>query len=216
MTSATCRVSEFGLAIEAAAAIVSGFNTSRPLREAPVEALRPLVDAAGGTLPPVVRVSCGFPSRAALSAARRRIGECWAKSASPAGEPEVFISPVLADPIEVLGVVAHELVHAGLPPWTGHRGRFPKVARALGLEAPMTATTVGPELRAKLAAILERIGAYPHKGLVAGSGRKTDRCRLVKASCPECGYVIRTTRKWIDDVGLPTCPCGSEFEEAGS
>ena len=34
----------------------------------------------------------------------------------------------------------------------------------------------------------------------------------IKAECPECGYIIRVTQKWIDDAGLPTCPCGEKFE----
>jgi hypothetical protein len=32
-----------------------------------------------------------------------------------------------------------------------------------------------------------------------------------KAACPECGYVIRLTREWIER-GLPVCVCGETFE----
>jgi RNA polymerase subunit RPABC4/transcription elongation factor Spt4 len=32
-----------------------------------------------------------------------------------------------------------------------------------------------------------------------------------KASCPDCGYVIRVTREWIG-AGLPTCVCGGPLE----
>jgi hypothetical protein len=32
--------------------------------------------------------------------------------------------------------------------------------------------------------------------------------RMLKASCPSCGYLIRLTKKWIA-VGLPDCPCGA-------
>jgi hypothetical protein len=35
--------------------------------------------------------------------------------------------------------------------------------------------------------------------------------RMLKCECPECGYVVRTTAKWLL-VGLPTCPCGTEME----
>ena len=34
-----------------------------------------------------------------------------------------------------------------------------------------------------------------------------------KAVCKECGYTLRATRKWLN-IGLPTCPCGVEMEEA--
>lgn len=30
--------------------------------------------------------------------------------------------------------------------------------------------------------------------------------RSVKTSCPQCGYVARVTRKWLDLYGPPTCP----------
>ena len=33
----------------------------------------------------------------------------------------------------------------------------------------------------------------------------------VKIECPEDGYTVRTTSKWLD-IGLPTCPCGTEME----
>lgn len=37
------------------------------------------------------------------------------------------------------------------------------------------------------------------------------KCRLRKATCADCGYVIRVTRSWLE-VGLPTCPCGGTIE----
>src|SRR6058998_2612709 len=36
-------------------------------------------------------------------------------------------------------------------------------------------------------------------------------CRLRKAECRGCGYVIRLTREWIAR-GLPVCPCGEQME----
>jgi len=38
--------------------------------------------------------------------------------------------------------------------------------------------------------------------------------RLVKCVCPDCGYTIRVTRKWLD-TGLPYCACQTRFVEAG-
>lgn len=29
--------------------------------------------------------------------------------------------------------------------------------------------------------------------------------RLVRCECPKCGYLVRTTRKWLD-IAVPTCP----------
>ena len=30
--------------------------------------------------------------------------------------------------------------------------------------------------------------------------------RQMKCSCPQCGYLIRTTRKWLNYGGTPICP----------
>ena len=35
--------------------------------------------------------------------------------------------------------------------------------------------------------------------------------RLVKLECPGCGYVLRSTRRWISE-GTPWCVCGARFE----
>jgi hypothetical protein len=36
--------------------------------------------------------------------------------------------------------------------------------------------------------------------------------RMLKVECPDCGYTLRTTRKWLD-TGLPSCPAGNEMQE---
>jgi hypothetical protein len=35
---------------------------------------------------------------------------------------------------------------------------------------------------------------------------------LLKVTC-ECGCVVRMTRKWLDEVGPPTCGCGTAMVE---
>lgn len=34
--------------------------------------------------------------------------------------------------------------------------------------------------------------------------------RLVKVQCGSCAYTARTTRKWLDELGPPLCPCNHE------
>lgn len=36
------------------------------------------------------------------------------------------------------------------------------------------------------------------------------RTRMLKASCDQCGYVTRTTRKHLETSGPPICPCNHE------
>ena len=162
---------------------------------------------------PDVRVSVGWPGGGGRGQAER-IGECWVTEASNDAVAQLFVSPALDDPMQVLSTLTHELVHASDNCESGHRGVFRKRALAIGLEGRMTATVAGEGLLARLAAIEESLGAFPHAALSKGaSGRKKQGTRMFKLVCPSCDYAVRTTRKWLD-VGLPTCPCGTEMEES--
>lgn len=155
---------------------------------------------------PSYRVTCGFPSQSALGQKNRRIGECWDAGASEDKHAEIFVSPVLDKALDVAQVLCHELIHAAVGVAHGHKGPFPKVARALGLEGKMTATTAGPLFVEKVGAILAEVGEYPHARLNALGKGKKQTTRMIKCVCPECGYVARTTKKWLDEAGAPHCP----------
>ena len=72
-------------------------------------------------------------ARVAWPNKKRRIGEAWSSKNSADQSYEVFISPVLKDPIEVAATLVHELVHCAVGVETGHKGRFPRLAKAIGL-----------------------------------------------------------------------------------
>ena len=180
-----------------------------------VDALRPMFAENGSPLPERIRVSCGWPSRSALSGKAKRIGEAWSHRCSADGSHETFLSPVLADPIDVGAVLVHELVHHAVGVEQGHKGPFKRCALAVGLAGPMRATTAGPELASRLHALAETIGPYPHGALVAGDGRKKQGTRMLKVLCTDCGCIVRMTRQWLDDVGAPTCACGGTMREGG-
>lgn len=155
------------------------------------------------------RVSVGFPGGGAR---RSTIGQCWCDSVSASGFTEMFISPVLSTAEEADHVLVHEMVHASVGIKAGHKGPFTKMARGLGLEGKLTATTCGPELREKLDALTSLLGPYPHAGMDPGkSNLKKQSTRMLKLECPGCGYIARTTQKWIE-VGIPTCCCGTGME----
>ena len=167
----------------------------------------------GAALPDAVRLSCGWPSKGATSSKNRRIGECWSQHCSADGTREVFISPTLADPVEVAGVVVHELVHAA--GYMGHGADFAKVARALGLTGRMTATVPGDALVAELTALTAELGPYPHATLTPGENERKQTTRLLKVQCPDedCGYTVRVTAMWLE-IGFPSCPCGEVMARA--
>jgi len=173
--------------------------------------LTPMLEAAG-TVPPLnIRYSCGWPS---VRKGGVRIGECWTSTASKDGHFEIFISPSIDEPIRVLDILLHEMIHAAVGLDCGHKGEFKRVAKAVGLEGKMTATIAGENLKQQLIEICRGLGDYPHAELVEGqrSGPKKQKARLLKVVCPDCEYAVRTTHKWIE-VGLPTCCCGTSMME---
>lgn len=191
-------------------------------------------ERAGYELPRNIRVSVGFPagSRGARTSA---IGQIWATCVSRDGHFEIFISPTIDDPERATDILAHELCHAVAGVGAGHGKTFRKVAIDIGLTGKMTATVATPELNAWTRNIIKRgeFNGYPHArmdflGLLKDPKTGTPRAnpgrpfggpskqgaRLVKATCSDCEMIIRTTKKWIESTGLPTCACGGKFEQS--
>jgi len=162
---------------------------------------------ANATIPHDARVSIGFPKG---GSARKSIGECWPRIRSRDGINEIFISPVVAEPLRMLDILAHEAVHAVDDCASGHGKAFKRTATAIGLTGKMTATVAGEELKAELQAILATLPPLTH-GALDLSGRKKQPTRLLKLECDGCGMIVRTTSKWLDTVGLPSCACGGHF-----
>jgi hypothetical protein len=163
-------------------------------------------------VPEELKVSCGWPTHHALAGAKGRvIGQCFKKECSTEGHSEIFISPVLADPIEVLTCLVHEMVHAVDNCVHRHGPLFKKMAHACGLIGKATETKAGDELAIILKELVNELGEYPHSALDVSKQAKKQTTRLIKASCVTCGYTIRVTRSWINQA-IPNCPlCGVEF-----
>lgn len=174
--------------------------------------LAPLFAAQGFPLP-AVRASVGIPAGGS-GGKLKRIGECWSNRASADNTTEIFICPSQSEPVQVLAILLHELIHAAVGLKCGHKGAFKRVALALGLTGKMTATTPGPQLAADLATLADTLGAYPHAALnTALSGRKKQGTRMIKLECSDCGWSCRTAQKNVD-AGCPTCHCGGEINPA--
>jgi len=179
--------------------------------------LRPDFGRAGFALPDRIRCSCSWPSKSALALRKKRVGEAWSAECSGDEHFETFISPFLKDSIEVAATLVHELVHCAAGLEANHRGPFKHCARAIGLEGKLTATTAGEQLKSRLQEIIAELGEYPHAALDKGQSnappKQTVRQLKIICSKPTCGCVARITRRWLDEVGLPTCGCGSAMAE---
>ena len=175
-----------------------------------VDLLRPDFERVGTSVPGKIRASCGWPSKSGLAAKKRRIGEAWSAKCSGDETFEVFISPVLKDAQLVLATLVHEIVHCAVGVEQGHKGPFKRIATAIGLEGKMTDTTAGPELLKRIEEIVAEVGPYPHAELKSSNAPKKQGTRMLLVKCPACEYQVRTTKKWLE-IGVPTCPCGTEM-----
>lgn len=153
-------------------------------------------------------VSTGFPSRGGLG---KVIGECWKSEASEGGAHHIFINPRLTDIVEVVATLAHEMIHAADNGENKHKGKFTRCARDLGLDGKPTATFAGPEFADWARGLSTKIGSYPHEMLTPLMVVKKQTTRMLKLEAPCCGYIVRTTKKWLEE-GMPSCPCGNPFE----
>ena len=175
------------------------------------DAVRQEAAKLGFPVPDVLRISVGFPSRGALARKKRRVGECWTPAAAKDGVHQIFISPLVHELDQVLEVVTHEVSHSYNID-AGHKKPFQKIGAALGLTGPWTSTSWKEGLPNWAKRASEKLGPFPHSPIDPILREKTKQStRMLKVSCPECDYTVRTTAKRIA-VGLPTCPCGVVME----
>lgn len=175
--------------------------------------LKPLLKKAGVEMPEKYAVSCGFPK-----SRNKAIGQCWDPTCTDDGTIHMFISPSIQKATRVLDILIHEMIHAAVGLECKHRGKFRIVAKVIGLEGKMTATTVSEEnpLMEHLEAIVKALGPYPHSALT----------RTPTATRPPAGgwvkfqskndelYILRLSPRALEIAGAPTDPWGDTMVEA--
>lgn len=183
--------------------------------------LRPHFAKAGLGLPENLRLSCGWPSRGGTKENNRVLGECWKAEAAVDAVTQIFISPWVSEPVRVLDILVHELIHAALPQ-AKHGPDFKDAMKKVGLIGKATATRAGDELTVLLTELAEALGDYDNSQLglaTSDDAPKKQVGRQRKISCVrkdlhtgETEVIYRASKKVID-LGLPLCPvCGEQLE----
>lgn len=189
-------------------------NTYRTREEWLVRAMERLddlfFDNIGRKLPEKMRVSCGFPRGHA-----RAIGQCWDPEVSTDGTYEMFICPTQAEPIPVLATLLHEMVHACVGIKAGHKKPFKDLAiKEFGLAGKPTATFAEPNtpVYAKLMALAEELGPYPHAPMQKKMKPKKEPkwVRLYSPREPSYGVVLNKDK--LEEFGRPKDPWGDEMK----
>lgn len=173
--------------------------------------LRPYFASLGYKIPENIRYALSF-----TSGGKRGIeGECWHPEFSADGHYEIIIKADREDPVEILGILVHQLIHSLLSAAVKHGKAFRDIAVRVGcMEGKMSHALPSPPLRERLAVIAATLGPLPHAKLDlisgANSAKKKSGVRLIKAECgAACGYTICLLPKWAR-VGLPLCPVNPE------
>jgi len=175
-----------------------------------VEALKPIFKTkAGAILPKNIKCTMSFPLG---RSANKVIGQCLSESISAGKKIEILINPTQSDPIQVVAILAHELIHAWDGNKNGHRGPFVRTAKAFGFVSPWTNTPMGPELKAELTALVRKLPKFPHSEVTPKSPQKKQGTRMLKLSCPFCEFICRASKTALMAWGIPVCNCGSRLE----
>jgi hypothetical protein len=176
--------------------------------------LRSYFAGCGYPLPNKIRFSIGFPSTGRKG---NRVGECWHSSTSDDEHFEIFIRADWAEPGQVLGVLAHELVHAVVPVDARHGKLYRAAALKIGLQGKMVHALPGILLQKRLDDLAASLGPLPHARLNIERGAdnrgpadraKKQRARMLKAECEvdNHGYVVRVAASHVRNDGPPICP----------
>lgn len=130
-----------------------------------VELMRPRFAAAGYEIPPV-HLSVGFTVYGYRVKTKRLIlGTCSSRKMDKDGINQIFITPVLDEPMTVLVTLAHELVHAIDDCQHGHGPVFQKISKDLKLTDCRAVNLFDfRETVREYQLMLDQLGRYPRGG----------------------------------------------------
>lgn len=131
-----------------------------------VELLRPVFAEAGYEIPPVY-VSVGFSTYGYKPGAKKNIiGVCHASWMTMDGINEIYITPLVTEPVDVIALLVHELIHAVDDCKSSHGPGFQKISRALrctdNRHVPLNEWRETVE---RYRAMARQLGRYPRAGV---------------------------------------------------
>lgn len=130
-----------------------------------VELMRPKFAEAGYEIPPV-HLSVGFSSKGyRVNNKTHYIGMCYSRKMDKDGINQIFIAPILDEPLNVLVTLAHELVHAIDDCKNGHGPVFKKISKDLKLADCLAVNLADFHETFKFYRwMLDQLGRYPRGG----------------------------------------------------
>jgi hypothetical protein len=159
------------------------------------------------------------------------VGRCPGKKTSESVQPfdgedvtlddffptTIQVSWTIKDPIEMLGCLALECIHAFFDePKTNKR--FKKLAEKYYFDAPYTKYTPTPYLEDVLnevyKSLVKNYGEFPGYAVVFHpKPKKESKKNTYTVFCPNCALEMKITKKMWErnNSGFPTCGCGTKM-----
>jgi hypothetical protein len=123
---------------------------------------RPIFSAGGYEIPPVL-LSVGF-SDGGYKPSRKRnaIAICYSREFSPDGVNQIIFTPLRTEPMDLLWLLGHELIHAVDDCVHGHGPVFDEIAQTVGYWPNKKATLSDlKKFDLKMATMVQELGRYP-------------------------------------------------------
>jgi hypothetical protein len=131
-----------------------------------VSSLRDYFYCFGYTVPSVL-VNCGYGLIGYSPKRRFNVdGLCLPKRYSKDDMCDIYVAPHVTEPIEIILVLAHELIHSIDDCFSGHGATFMEIAGHLGLnDCPSVSESRYLSTLERFAEIVEPLGKYPRSGI---------------------------------------------------
>ncbi len=165
--------------------------------------LRPWFEDLGFPLPEAIDISTGYPSGGRRS---RQISESW--SGDDSDSFVIYVRPDSEDEVAVAAAIAFQLCRISVDGKDEHGHLFRHLAISIGLKGRASEAPAGTLFKEMIQPILDSAGKMPRTDATRTKGTqpREQTTRMIKVTCPKCGYLARVSREWINDVGPPLCP----------
>jgi hypothetical protein len=132
-----------------------------------VELYRPVFAAGGYEIPPVL-VSVGFADNGYRSGRKKNaIAICYSREFSEDGVNQIIMTPLRTEPLDLLWLLGHELIHAVDNCVHGHGEVFDEIARMVGYWPHKNATlNDAKRFDGMVESMVEQLGRYPRSPFV--------------------------------------------------
>lgn len=141
------------------------------------------------------------------------LGTCVDAEVSTNGTTSIFISPALQDPMDVLGTLVHEMIHAVVGVQEKHGGKFKKMAIELEMSMPAKSTLPVPDtvLWTRLERLSAELGPYPHAALNPIEKPKRVSALMTFVSPEDPEYTVSASMEKVIRLGFPVDPWGNQM-----